>query len=344
MSTSFSPKERVFSIINKECTNLAAAITPTSVANISCMQLTGSSFPQVHTNSDKMASLAAAGYEILGFDSIAPYFGIHQEAAALGCKINWGTTSSMPAVLSNPIHHPDDFRMPEDFLDRTPIKTVLDAISILHQKYKDKVVIIGKVMGPWTLAYHLYGVQQFLMDTVLSPERVRGFLTAFQNITLTFALAQVEAGADIITWADHVTGDLVSTKTYLEYLYPVHRDLIRKFRNSTPRYVPLILHTCGYTLDRVYFFSKAGFDIFHFDSKNNPTDMLIEVGDRMMLTGCVNNPNLLLNGTRVSITTQVNSILSSGIKLISPECAIPTQVKNANLAAIVKTVHRFNSK
>ena len=30
-------------------------------------------------------------------------------------------------------------------------------------------------MGPWTLAYHLYGVQPFLEDTILEPERVRRF-------------------------------------------------------------------------------------------------------------------------------------------------------------------------
>ena len=51
-------------------------------------------------------------------------------------------------------------------------------------------------MGPWTLSYHLYNVQEFLYDTLIDPDRVRLSLETLKHVPLVFAKAQLEAGAD----------------------------------------------------------------------------------------------------------------------------------------------------
>jgi [methyl-Co(III) methanol-specific corrinoid protein]:coenzyme M methyltransferase len=48
--------------------------------------------------------------------------------------------------------------------------------------------------------------------------------------------------------------------------------------------------------------------------------------------------DVLLNGTRHDVREQTESLINKGIRLISPECAIPLRVKNENLMEIVKTV------
>ncbi len=40
----------------------------------------------------------------------------------------------------------------------------LDALSILRRRVGGKVAIVGKVMGPWTLSYHMAGTQNFLLQ------------------------------------------------------------------------------------------------------------------------------------------------------------------------------------
>jgi len=64
--------------------------SPTSVATVDQMHLTGAFFPDAHLDSAKMARLAAGAYEILGYDAIMPVFSVQQEAAALGCEMDWG--------------------------------------------------------------------------------------------------------------------------------------------------------------------------------------------------------------------------------------------------------------
>lgn len=339
-----TPKERVIAVFNGESYDRIPVISPTSIATVDSMEVTKAFFPHVHTNAEKMAALAAAGHDVIGFDTVAPYFSVQQEAAALGCNVDWGNIDSMPTINTHPISDPGDFKMPRDFLDRKPVKTVIDAIKLLKKKYGDRVAVVGKVMGPWTLSYNLHGVQDFLMETILEPEKVHGFLDAFKQITITFATAQFEAGIDMLTLADHATGDLVSAKGYWEFLFPVHKELVKVLKKAMPKYIPIVLHTCGNTLDRISYFAETGFDAFHFDSRNDPKKALEIVKNKMLLTGCVNNPKTLLNGSVKDVEQEVISIIDAGIRLVSPECAIPCRTPNRNLLEIIKTVKSYGKK
>jgi [methyl-Co(III) methanol-specific corrinoid protein]:coenzyme M methyltransferase len=55
------------------------------------MDASGISFPQAHVDASAMAELALAGQEIIGFDTVMPEYSVHQEAAALGCEVDWGS-------------------------------------------------------------------------------------------------------------------------------------------------------------------------------------------------------------------------------------------------------------
>ncbi len=238
----------------------------------------------------------------------------------------------MPTVRAPLWSDPDQVRLPDDFLDLPPIRAVLDAIRILRAGYGHRAAIIGKVMGPWTLAYHVYGLQEFLADTLLAPERVRGFLEALAPVPLAFGRAQIAAGADLLCLADHATGDLVRGAMYRDLLLPIHRRLVRDLGG------PTVLHICGNTLDRLGYIADAGFDAFHFDSKVNAADAVRAVGDRLSLVGNVNNPETLLRGTPEEVAAQARYAVEAGVRVIGPECAVPLQTPLENLIAIRRAV------
>ena len=134
------------------------------------------------------------------------------------------------------------------------------------------------------------------------------------------------------------TGDLVSAQTYEEFLFPLHKQVLKEFHDNAPKRIPIILHTCGKTMDRMPLFAQTGFDGFHFDSKNDLAESMKLTAGKILLCGCVNNVDVLFNGTREDVKKQTREILKAGIPIISPECAIPLRVKNENLRAIVETV------
>ncbi|MHB1317613.1 MAG: MtaA/CmuA family methyltransferase, partial [Anaerolineae bacterium] len=304
----------------------------TSVANVEQMDETGAWFPDVHLDGARMATLAAGAHTILSYDAIMPYFSVAAEAAALGCEVDWGDRENMPAVRTSPWEDPAQVTIPSGFLEQPPVRAVLDAQRILRAQYGDRVAIVGKVMGPWTLAYHLHGVQQFLLETITDSDRVRRFLSRLKEVTVLFGRAQLAAGADVLCVADHATGDLISARMYREFLLPVHRELTQRLA------CPTVLHICGNTLDRMDDICTAGFDCFHFESRVDARAAVERVAGRIALMGNVNNPEVLLRGTPEEAAAQARYARDAGVRIIGPECAVPLVTPTANLHAIASAV------
>jgi [methyl-Co(III) methanol-specific corrinoid protein]:coenzyme M methyltransferase len=323
-----TPKRRFLSGILGGRVDRRTVGSVTSVANIEQMEMVGAFFPDVHLDGTKMARLAAAAHDILGYDAIMPYFSVQAEASALGCDMDWGDVENMPVETSHPWSDPAQVHIPDDFLQQPSTKAVLDAIGILRHTHGHRVAIVGKVMGPWTLSYHLHGVQDFLAETILDPAKVRGFLDRLQEVTVLFGQAQIRAGADVLCLADHATGDLVGPWTYREFLLPYHQELTQRLG------CPTVLHICGDTLDRIDDICVAGFDCFHFDSKVDANDAMRQVDGRISLMGNVNNPETLLHGTAAQVVEQTRYAIDAGVQVIGPECAIPLRTPLENLKAI----------
>ncbi|MDR1587661.1 MAG: methyltransferase [Treponema sp.] len=288
-----SPAERVKAVLENRDFDVYPAINPTSVVTAGAMEIARSFFPSAHTNAMEMAALAAVGHDVFGFDSVAPYFSVHLEAAALGAEVDWNDAVNTPVIVKKPVKRIDDFNIPPSFLRRTEFQRLIKACEILKKKYSGRVPVIGKVVGPWTLAYNLYGVENLVLDTILEPEKTKDLIGELAVIPVEFAKAQFDAGADMITWADHATSDLVSAKIYEEFLLPVHKKAAKALRRGGP----VILHTCGNVMDRLDCIARTGFTLFHMDSRNDIAAAVRQAASSIIITGCINNPVTLGQGT-----------------------------------------------
>jgi len=331
-----TPRQRFLACLAQQPADRPCVGNATSVATVELMQACGHSFPQAHLQADAMAALAATGHAILGYDTIAPVFSIQQEAAALGCEVDWGRPDRMPEIIGCKCRTVEDLVLPADWLQHPACQVVLQTLILLRRQYPE-VALIGKVFGPWTLAYHLFGVQNFLLLTLDDPQAVRTILRRLMPVPIAFARAQLEAGADAITLADHATGDLVSAAMYRELLWPLHRELAQDIPG------PILLHICGNTADRLADIAHTGFAAFHFDSRV-PAQRAREIVDaqgrgedgrrRIALMGNINNPQTLLRGTPQDVRAEVEECLRQGIEIIAPECAVPLTTPTENLKAV----------
>ena len=321
-------RERFLNALRRQPTDRPAVGNCVSAATVHLMDDSDCHFPEAHLDPAVMAGLAATSFEILGYDTIAPYFSVQLEAAALGCDVDWGRRDMMPDAATHPWRTADDIVIPGDFLQREPIVALLEALRLLKGRYGDEVALVGKVFGPWTLAYHLFGVQQFLMMTLDDPDEVRRILEGLTPVPVMFAEAQRQAGADVVTLADHATGDLVSAAMYEAFLWPLHGRLARECT------VPLILHICGNTLDRIDLIAQTGLACFHFESKVPAAEAVRVAAGRIALMGNLNNPELLLRGTPAQVREAARAAHEAGVDIIGPECAVPLTTPTENLCAI----------
>lgn len=321
-------RERILAALSRRPTDIPAVGNAVSIATLELMDATGCAFPEAHRDPELMAGLAAAGHEILGFDTIAPMFSVQHEADALGCEVDWGRRDMMPDCTVHPCRTPEDVRVPVDVLRHPAMLVPCDALRVLRERYPD-VALLGKVFGPWTLAYHLFGVESFLMMTLDDPAGVRHVLEALVLLPIYYAREQLAAGADVVTLADHATGDLVSPGMYRDFLWPLHKRLARDIPG------PVVLHICGDTADRIAYISRTGLACFHFESKVSAGKARWLAGDRIALMGNINNPRTLLQGAPDDVAAEVEVCLRAGVEIIAPECAVPLTTPTENLQAIV---------
>jgi len=333
-------RQRVLAALRRQPVDRTPLCNPTSVATVELMDLVEAPFPDANRRPELMARLAATGYTELGFDTVMPVFSIIQESSALGCRMQWEQKDNWPTVrMSEPIWDDvEDIVIPNDFLTHPDMACVLEAIRLLRREFGDEVAIIGKTMGPWTLGYHCFGVEKFLLMSLDDPGKTKACLDRMKEATVLFGLAQMEAGADALTLPDHATGDLVSGEYYERYLKDLHIEMVERIP------IPLILHICGRTVDRMGFIAETGMAAFHYDSKNKPAEAMAAVAGGIALVGNINNPETLYARGPEQVRAEVYANLDAGVQLIGPECAIPLQTPLENLLEISRAVRDWHAE
>ena len=327
-------RERVVNALHRREVDVAPVANPNSIITREMQDKVGAYFPEAHHNAEVMTELAMAGRTICGYDAVFPVYGAGtQEAGALGIDIDWGDPDNLPAILGHKWSHPDEIEVPDDFLDRLEISTVIDSIRMLRQEVGDEVAVIGKAYGPWSLAYHFFGIERFMMDTFSDAPKVHAILDRLKEFTIIFGKAQIEAGADALNVCEHITADLIRPEAYSTFLMKVDQDI----KKELP--VPIILHCCGKTMDRIDLFNQSGFECFNFESANDAAELRSKA--TVSLCGNINNPNTILSGTPEDVEREVFYALDSGVDILAPECAAPVNGKLANVTAVREARDRY---
>ncbi len=331
------PRQRVLAALAGEPIDRPAAMCPTSIATENLMDRVAAPFPAAHVDPELMTRLAETAYTEAGFDTIMPVFSVVQESVALGCEVEWADKTNWPTCTGSLVRSADEIRIPDDILDQPETRCVLQSVAELRRRWGDEVAIIGKTMGPWTLGYHVFGTQPFLLLSIDEPDQVKRSLEILKELTVHFGIAQIEAGADALTLPDHATGDLVRASYYRDFLQDIHTELCERIP------CPLILHICGATEDRMPYIRETGFDAFHFDSKNDVCRSLEIMQGKCHLVGNINNPQTLFCAGVDMVRQEVRAALDAGLTMVGPECALPLACPLENLKAIPETIHQWRA-
>ena len=125
-----SPKRRFLAALLGGRVDRVPVGNVVSIATVDLMRETGAWFPKAHLDSETMASLAIAGHQLLGYDTVMPVFSVTQETAALGCEMDWGGPDMMPGVRTHPFAQQARFSIPHNWMKKPAIQSVLEAITV----------------------------------------------------------------------------------------------------------------------------------------------------------------------------------------------------------------------
>jgi MtaA/CmuA family methyltransferase len=135
------------------------------------------------------------------------------------------------------------------------------AISEMVKAVSGQVAVLGWIDMPFAEACSVCGLSNFMLLLHDDPALAHRILVYLTGLVIEFALAQIEAGADMIGAGDAATS-LISPDMYAEFALPYEQQLCRAIHDAG---CLVKLHICGQTTHLLAKMAASGADLFNVD-------------------------------------------------------------------------------
>ena len=336
--TEYTPKERLYRALRKQPVDRMPAVCFTQTATIEQMEASGAHWPEAHADAEKMATLAEAGYTVIGFEAVRVPFDITAEAELFGCGIKAGDLKQQPSVIKHSVKNLEDMDKIKDYdLNTGRVGIILEALKILSEKYGKELPIIGSMIGPFSLAQHINGDAWF-GNLFTGEDIVPALLDFCSDFNVAYAKAMVENGADTIAIIDPTASyELIGGEFYEKYALPYQKKIVDAMKELD---VGTVLHICGNTTNGLSIMDKTGVNGISVDQR---VDIKTATGnvENAIIIGNLDPVAVLWNGTPEDVEEASKKVLDAGVGLLSPGCGIVSMTPNANLQKMVECAKNY---
>jgi len=255
-----------------------------------------------------------------------------REASAFGAEITF-PEDSVPECHTPLLASYADWTklQPWDPWEHQRPRDRLQAIQLYRQRAGGHYPICGWVEGAAAEAADLRGVSTFLEDLALEPEAARDLMEVCCEAGIRFALAQVEAGADIIGIGDAVAS-LMNPRMYRAFAWPYEH----KMTEAIHRAGALVkLHICGNTSRHIADMVATGADIIDIDWMVDMARAVATCAGRAAINGNYDPVSVLLQGTPAEVYAAALACIQAGDAkaFVSAGCEVPVNTPKENLLA-----------
>jgi MtaA/CmuA family methyltransferase len=275
-----------------------------------------------------------------GFDYVSVISDPAREATDLGAAIEW--FDDQPPAINEQKALLTDKSVLEQMSIPDPLASGrmhdrVKGVALLKEKVGDELLVEGWVEGPCAMAADLRGINHLMLDFHDDPEFVAELFDFVINMELRFALAQVDAGADIIGVGD-AASSLIGPRVYADCAWAAQKRLIDGLHALGTR---VRLHICGRTRKMFPGMGKLGAEIVDLDYVAPLAQAREEMGSEQVLLGNVEPVGVLRNGTPELVRATVEACHSdAGRRYIAGAgCEVVRDTAEANLRALCEYAH-----
>jgi [methyl-Co(III) methanol-specific corrinoid protein]:coenzyme M methyltransferase len=335
---SLTPKDRLLRVLRKEPVDRPPVICTGGMMNsaiVEIMQRTGNTLPEAHFDATKMAALARDVQSFTGFENVGVPFCMTIEAELLGSEIDHGTLACEPKIAREvfPTVHDVIYRDVALLSRSGRMNVVADAAHRIAAENPD-VPVVASLTGPISTAASIVDPMMFYKALRKDPEaahRVLGYVTS-----LLSALAKrlIESGASAIAVGDpSATGEILGPTMFEKFAVPYINQLADDVHAAG---APLILHICGDMTRVSHCLPHLRCDALSTDAMVN----LVSLKSTFpQITTMGNLSTYALQwSTPEKISAITQSLVASGINIISPACGLSTSTHLESIRAMTDTV------
>jgi len=277
-----------------------------------------------------------------GYDAVFSVMDVGVETEAVGAVLDY-RKDRYPVIARYPLTREDDWNglVPPDPVKAGRMPEMLKALTIMRQELGDKTLVVGCVLGPFTLATQLLGIETALYLAVDDPVRLERLMDFAADVVIRFGLAQLKAGAHLpIVFNPSASPAVVPPSFFREFELPRLTRVFRAFTGAGA--AANWLHIAGPAGPILSYYPEAGVTIANIDYSVSAA----EAGSRLPAT-CIDGnikPFAFVEGNAADIEAEARDLLRffrdrRGF-ILSSGCEIPPESRPENIAAMVEATRR----
>lgn len=324
-----TPKERIYAIIKGDSCD-RPAVTPIFMAWSA--NYIGRMYRDYYLDGDVLVESQLAVTKAFNLDQISAISDPWREASAYGMEFEYPEEGvGKPKGLL--IQGADDISkvQPLEIMVSERTKQRVESVRKMATELGETHSVLGWVEGPLAEYSDLRGVEMALMDLMDKPEMYNQAAEVIIQNAISFALAQIEGGADMIGVGD-AAASLIAPDMYREFVLPFEKKLFDAIHEAG---ATVKLHICGNIKNIVGEMAKTGADMIDVDWMVPLTEARRAVGPDITLAGNFDPAAVLLQGTPQDVAQAAKQCFAdAGDRFIlQPGCEVPPSTPEQNIRA-----------
>jgi uroporphyrinogen decarboxylase len=297
-------------------------------------------------NPARLAEGQARLIDRFGHDAVFAFPHIVQDTLPWGASISFHEDGppSVNRMAIDRYEEIGDLRVP-DPRTHPYLAHTLRAASDLARRYKGDRLIVGAVIGPFSLPSMLMGMGKSLALLVDHEEYRRTYfpilMEKMMGYTQRWAQAQLDAGCDLVVVAEGMaSASLLTERTFLQYALPVLEECIGGIKGLVG------LELVGDGLPFMPHIRNLPCAAMLVGSTDRLRDVRAALGKQKLIIGNINNLKLLhWDHERVEFEARrAIKEAGPGFALCNQGPEIPWNVPDANIEALIRAAHRTQMK
>lgn len=211
----------------------------------------------------------------------------------------------------------------------------IHGVELLKSRVKSDKLVEGWIEGPCAEAADLRGINNLMLDCMDDPEFVVDLFEHIVHMQISFAHAQIEAGADLIGIGD-AAASLVGPAIYDKLVWSFEKRLVDAIHVMGAR---VRLHICGNTRRILRSIGTLNCDMVDLDYLAPISAGRAFMQETQVLLGNIDPVRVLQNGTEIDVYSAIAACHAQAgdAYVIGAGCEVPRDTPPDNLLAL----HRY---
>jgi uroporphyrinogen decarboxylase len=285
-----------------------------------------------------LAGCQLAAWKQYGYDAVFSVMDVSVETEACGSVLRY-RKNQYPVIerhALSPASDWDAWALPDpERAGRMP--EMLKALGILRRELGSDALVVGCILGPFTLATQLLGLETTLYLAIDDPPRLERLMDFATEVIIGYGRAQLRSGAHLpVVFDPAASPAVVPSQFFREFELPRLRRVFRALADegATANW----LHIAGPVETILPYYAKAGVHIANFDYCVN----VVEARNLLPSTCLDGNVKSLsfVDESPADIEAKSLELLrvfrDQGGFILSSGCEIPPESRPENVAAMVQ--------